>query len=221
MSCSGSSSRWSEAVPPGSHAMPGRVVAIVLAAGLSSRMGRLKQLLPLCGRPVVRVVVERVAPRVNEVVVVVGHRAEEVRRALFDSPARCVHNADFAMGMSTSVACGVLAAPDADAWLICLGDQPGVADGPIAAVLAAAAASGRGIVVPTWDGRWGHPILLRSRYREEVLALGGERGLNVVTRGHPDDTLAVPVADQAVVEDMDTPADYEREQHRQTAPEVR
>jgi molybdenum cofactor cytidylyltransferase len=188
------------------------MTAIVLAAGQSTRMGSLKQLLPLReGKPVIQVVVEQVsASGVDEVVVVLGFRAKEIAMALSSTGARIAINQDFESGMTSSVRCGIRAATSAQSYLICLGDQPLVDVAVITAVVTAANTSGTGIVIPTYEGKGGHPIFIDGRHAEEILRLGPDEGLNTFTHGHADDTVRLPVDDRNVLEDMDTPADYAR-----------
>ncbi|MEW6751302.1 MAG: nucleotidyltransferase family protein [Candidatus Latescibacterota bacterium] len=184
------------------------MTAIVLAAGMSTRMGALKQLLPLKGRTLIELAVEPLIGLVDRVCVVLGHRHEEVARALGDLPVECVLNPRYRDGMLTSVQAGLYAAAEAAGYLLCLGDQPGLPPEAIAAVLAAAGRTGRGIVVPTCGGRRGHPVYLARRYRQEVLGLSAGQALRAVTRGHPADTLELEVGYPEVVEDVDTPEDY-------------
>ena len=190
------------------------VTGIVLAAGLSTRMGRPKQLLPLGGKVVLQLVVEALVGQVDRVVVVVGHQADQVAGALAGYGIECVVNPDYCAGMLSSVQAGVRAATGASAFLICLGDQPGLSGQTVAALLEASRGKAKGIVVPCHAGRRGHPVLLSSAYAAEILALGAGQGLNAVTRGHPEDTLEVPLPDQGIIEDLDTPADYQRELER-------
>lgn len=188
------------------------LTAIVLAAGQSTRMGSLKQLLPLReGKPVIQVVVEQVsASGVDEVVVVLGFRAEEVATTLSSTGARIVINQEYESGMTSSVCCGIRAATAAQSYLICLGDQPLVDAVVIKSVVAAANTSGTGIVIPTYEGKGGHPIFIDGRHTDEILRLRPDEGLNIFTRRHADDTVRLPVDDRNVLEDMDTPADYAR-----------
>jgi molybdenum cofactor cytidylyltransferase len=193
-------------------------VGIVLAAGQATRMGAFKQLLPLGGRSVIEWVVDQLCRHLERVVVVVGYRAEEVAAVLAGRPVQCAVNPDFRLGMSTSVQCGLRAAGPAAAYLICLGDQPRLA-GLLGPLLEAAARSpNKGIFIPTYQGKRGHPLLIRRAYVEEIMALPPDQGLNTVTRRHPHDTLEVPVAERAALEDLDTPADYLRalERHGST-----
>lgn len=189
-----------------------RVVAVLLAAGTSSRMGELKQLMPYRGRTIVEACVETLlASAVDEVLVVVGHRADEVAAAVSRFAVRVVRNDDYLEGMSSSVAAGVRAAPEgADAVMICLCDQPHVPVTVFDAVLAAYRERDAAIVVPTIAGDTGHPVVFDLSLRDEILAADPSRGLRAVTYAHRADTLRVPVDSVAVLDDIDTPDDYER-----------
>ena len=189
----------------------GRVAGIVLAAGMSTRMGALKQLLPLGGRAAIEWIAEVVGQRLDEVVVVLGHRAEEIAPLLSNYPVRWVVNADYQTGMLSSVQCGLRAVDPAADYLICLGDQPRLSKAVVEQVLQARKQVGAGIILPTAHGKRGHPVLIRNAYRAEILALPPDVGLNAVTRGHPADTCELPTAEAAILTDMDTPADYQRE----------
>lgn len=187
-----------------------RISAIVLAAGMSTRMGRLKQLLPLGDRLVVQRVADAACSCIDRVVVVLGHEAAAVGAALAGRPVECVVNADYAAGMLSSFRCGLEAAGEADGYLLCLGDQPGIGPQVIRALLNAAQKTDKGLLIPVHCGRRGHPVLIGARYLPEINALPPEGGLKPVTRGHPEDTAEIVLDDQAVLEDMDTPDDYRR-----------
>ena len=101
--------------------------------------------------------------------------------------------------------------------MICLGDQPGISGDIVDQVVAAVQAGGKGIVIPTYKEKRGHPVYINRSYAEEILALPEDKGLNTVTRGHPEDTLELPITSREILDDMDTPADYQRELERQAA----
>ena len=192
------------------------VTAIVLAAGQSRRMGRFKQLLPLDGCTVIETVLERlgaVAKRDFELatVVVLGHRASEVERRLRSRDLASVVNERFCEGMVTSVQTGIRAADSESAgYLVCLGDQPDLNPEVVSKIIHCSQSSGAGIVVPTHHGKRGHPVYICRRYRDEILALPGDKGLNTVIRRHAGDTAELEVDAATVLEDLDTPADYAR-----------
>jgi molybdenum cofactor cytidylyltransferase len=192
------------------------VTAILLAAGRSRRMGRPKQLLPLRGEDtVIEVVASRLRPHVMELVVVVGHVGGQVAAMLADQDVILAINDNVDAGMLSSVQAGVRAAdPRSRGYLICLGDQPSLQTPVIEAVLQGAAGGG-GIVIPTYGGKRGHPVFIHRRYREEILALDPvTTGLNVLTRGHREDTVEIVLRDALILDDMDTPDDYAREFER-------
>jgi len=107
--------------------------------------------------------------------------------------------------------------PIPDAYLLALVDQPHLSLGLIQQLLATFAHTRKGLVIPTYEGKRGHPIILSAAYRQDVLALGPDQGLNVVTRGHPDDTVEVPVPSDDILRDMDYPEEYAAELQRWTA----
>ena len=187
------------------------IAAIVLAAGMSTRMGRLKQLLPLGERLVIQVVVGTVLECLDWVHVVVGHRAEDVVAALRDYPALIVRNPDHLLGMTSSIKAGVAASRGADAFLLCLGDQPAIKGETVEQVLAAGEKSDKGLIIPTSGGDRGHPILIQEKYAPEILSMSPSSPFNTFTRRHAEDTLELDVANPRILDDMDTPVDYERE----------
>jgi molybdenum cofactor cytidylyltransferase len=192
----------------------GEIVGIVLAAGLSTRMGKLKQLLPIAGKPVVCKVAETMRSRFDRVVVVLGHRAEEVATVLRASRVECVVNDGYRDGMLSSVQCALHhIGPELD-FAISLGDQPSLRVETIEAVLAAWQETDKRIVLPTYGGKRGHPVVLGRHYTPQILGLELGFGLNEITRGFPADTLEVALNAAEILQDMDTPEEYEREVKR-------
>jgi molybdenum cofactor cytidylyltransferase len=191
------------------------VWAIVLAAGRSTRMEAFKQLLPFGGRTVVEAAVwslVRAGVGVERVIVVVGHRAEEVARVVQPLGARIATNREHDRGMLSSVQTGLASVPEgARAVLIALGDQPFGEPEVARAVVRSWRNSGRGLIVPSHDGRRGHPLLIDLKYRDAVAKLSPDVGLREILLGHPDDLQHVVVEVDSIARDMDTRADYERE----------
>ncbi|MEA4883061.1 MAG: nucleotidyltransferase family protein [Clostridia bacterium] len=215
------------------------VSAILLAAGASSRMGTAKQLLMWERVPMVSHVASVCAnSRCAEVIVVVGCRADEVREAVLarceqsgpsgarfrGKPVTVVTNEGWERGMASSVACGAASAdPRADAFAIALSDHPAVESSVIDAIILAFARfelnqQGRAVVVPTHNGRRGHPILLGAALRDELIALPGKPGevrgkgrtLSDIV-GENLDVLRglVEVSSPGVRVDLDTVEEYE------------
>ena len=193
-----------------------RVVGVVLAAGESRRMGRLKALLPFGPHTVIEHVLQPLLQAdLAAVTVVLGHRAADIAAVIKGLPVQLLHNPQYQHGMTTSVQVALRdITPVPDAYLLALVDQPHLHLEIIQQLLAAFAHTRTGLVIPTYAGKRGHPIILSAAYRQDVLALGLDQGLNMVTRGHPDDTLEVPVPSDDILRDMDYPEEYEAELQR-------
>lgn len=190
-----------------------KAAAVVLAAGLSTRLGAPKQLLDLGGEPLIRRTVANAAAAgaMADVVVVTGAGAGEVAAAVQGLPCRLVHNPDYALGMSTSLRCGVAAlAPDVEAAVICLGDQPLVGPAVLDALVGALAGGPATIAQPVYDGTRGNPVAFRRAHFAALLATTGDQGGRAVLAAHPEAVALVPVADARAGLDVDTWADYER-----------
>lgn len=197
--------------------MKKRICALVPAAGMSTRMGSPKQLLPFGEKTVLQTVVDTLLEAdLDGILVVLGHRADAVRDSLAERPVLFHLNPDYRNGMFTSILSGLAALEkSADAALIALGDQPNVRASVVRKVAAAYRKANKGIVVPNYRGKRGHPALVDlGRYLPEIRSLTGEDGLKPVMRGNPDDTLEVEVADEGVLRDIDTPEEYRAELDR-------
>ncbi len=197
--------------------MKKRICALVPAAGMSTRMGSPKQLLPFGGKTVLQTVVDTLlAADLDGILVVLGHHADTVRESLAERPVMFRVNPDYRRGMFSSILCGLSTlVKSADAALIALGDQPQIDSRVVRRVAAAYQNSNKGIVVPVCGGKRGHPALVDlGRYYSEIRSLSGETGLKPVMRGHADDTLEVDVEDEGVLRDMDTPEEYRAELDR-------
>jgi len=187
------------------------IAAVLLAAGRSRRMGAFKPLLPFGGVSVVEACVANLrAGGVREVVVVVGQRGAEVRAALARS-----EGLGFALNevegseMGVSVARGVEALSEgAGAVLVALVDQPAVPPSEIARLIETRRRTGARLVVPVWEGRGGHPLLVDLSLREELLGIVAERGLRALFDAHRTEALRVPAASPYVARDMDTWEEY-------------
>lgn len=188
------------------------ISALLLAAGESRRMGDFKQLLTFRGKTFVECCVDNIlASRAGEVVVVTGHREADVRSALGDRPVRFAHNPDFREGMSSSIKRGVQAVSDrARAVLVALVDQPQVGSGIFDMVIDCYERSGPLVVVPSYGGRNGHPIVLDISLRGEILAMDPSKGLREVVHAHADRLVKIEVGTDAVLTDFDYPEDYRR-----------
>ncbi|MFA9459942.1 nucleotidyltransferase family protein [Thiohalorhabdus sp. Cl-TMA] len=195
--------------------------AVLLAAGASRRMqGRDKLTLPLGGEPLVRRTARTLLTAgVDELVAVVAADREDVRELLMswggkpgDGRLRVVSNPEPEEGQMRSVTVGLAALEHpAEGILVALADQPLLTAADIRALMAAFRNRERGeVVVPTFDGQRGNPIVLAAAYREAVLAGGPNLGCRHFMERHPELVEAVPMASDHFVEDLDTPEDLER-----------
>ena len=184
--------------------------AVVLAAGESRRMGTQKLLLPFGETTVVGAVVRTAqASRAGRTLVVLGADREAIRRELEPAGVDFAINENYPLGMLTSIQAGFRALPDdAKAAVVLLGDQPFLASRVIDLVIDAHEAGCKGIVVPAFQGRRGHPVLIDLKYRDQVLAIDPADGLRRLMLAHPDDILEAGVADPDILRDLDTPEDY-------------
>jgi molybdenum cofactor cytidylyltransferase len=188
-----------------------RVAAIVLAAGLSSRMGdRNKLLCEIDGTPMVRRVVETMIDAdVGEVIVVTGHDAPSIAAAVAGLDLRLAHNADYRSGMGASLATGLAAVPGtADGALVCLGDMPLVTADTIRRIVAEFAPSlGKEICAPVRHGRRGHPVLFGRSLFKDLQAVSGDVGGRKLFDAFPTRVVEVIVDDGGILTDFDTSED--------------
>jgi molybdenum cofactor cytidylyltransferase len=189
-----------------------KVAAIVLAAGASTRYGQPKQLLPVGGKAMLQHVVDIVlASPVDQTIVVLGHRAGQVEATLKDRPADIVTNEGWEAGLSTSVQAGLRAVrPDAQAALFVLADQPAITPEIIAALIGRYQETGASIVVPTYQGKRGNPVLFDCALFTELMKVRDDQGGRQLIDMYGDGTERVEVGSQAVLIDVDTKEDYNR-----------
>jgi molybdenum cofactor cytidylyltransferase len=187
----------------------GRVAAVVLAAGRSTRMGGPNKLLAeVNGKPLVRIAVEQaLASRASPVVVVTGHQRAETEAAIAGLDVKLVHNPDFAQGLATSLKAGIAAVPAGnDGAVICLADMPGVNAALIDKLIAAFdPEKGALVVLPTLEGQRGNPVLWSRRFFPDLMAIEGDVGARHLIARYTEAVTEVPVDGPAAFTDVDTP----------------
>lgn len=187
------------------------ISAVILAAGKSSRMGSLKQLLPLRGRTLIENVLQNLREsQAGEIVLVLGFSADAILEKIPLDGVKVVVNEAYGEGMGTSLRTGIAqVSPEADAALVILADQPFVQPGTIDQLIRAYRDQKPQIVIPVYQGFRGNPVLLDRSVFPELLGLAGDIGCRAIFGSHTENILKVPVDDIGVLLDIDTPADFE------------
>ena len=186
-----------------------RIAAVILAAGQSRRMGkRNKLLIPVDGKPMVTQVADcLLSSQAAPLAVVTGHDYAAVEAALPEGRFALTHNPDYASGLSSSLKRGLAALPDdIDGVLVCLGDMPRLSPKAVDRLIAAFdPLEGRAICVPTWQGKRGNPVLFAKRFFAEMQEVAGDVGARALIGEHAEAVCEVPMDDDAVLVDVDTP----------------
>lgn len=190
--------------------MNSRIWAIILAAGESRRMGSPKLVLPFRGKTIIENVVGNISrSKIENMILVLGADSEKIIKAVEPADVKLCYNENYSQGMLSSVRCGFSSLPhDFRAALVFQGDQPMIGSEITNALIDAYKKSGKGIIIPTFEKKRGHPLLLDSKYREEVMKLDDSEGLRALPYKFPHDVLEVEVEHQGILKDIDTEADY-------------
>jgi len=189
------------------------ISAIVIAAGESKRMGRTKQLLSWQGKVLLQHALDSILDsEVDEVILVLGCEAERILKKVDTQKIKVVLNPDYPQGMITSIQHGLKALErGVEAFFIVLGDQPGISSQIYNQLIREfrRVYPSKRIFLPTYQGKKGHPALFSIDYREEGSALKGDVGFRQIILDHPSDLLLIEMGASAVLEDIDTPEDYQ------------
>jgi len=186
---------------------------IVLAAGKSTRFGKNKLLYKIGEHTVIeRVVRAALGSEADEVILVLGHDAERVRRELAGAECKLVYNSAFEEGQSSSVKIGVaLAAEHSEAAMILPGDIALIRSEAIDKVIEEYRRTGNSIVVAAYQGRHGHPILFDKSLFREIAQINEEtQGLKAIVKRHREQIRQVEVGSPEVLFDLDTEEDIRR-----------
>ena len=193
------------------------ISAVILAAGESRRMGKQnKLLLPVGGEALlVKLVTSVCASDVGQVLVVIGHEAEKIRRELNEFPLNFVYNPNFSEGMTTSIKYGVkVVSHECDGLLICLGDMPFINTSEINKLIHAYVQNRikekKLIVVPVFQGKRGNPVLFSSEFRNDILDHKKESGCKGVIRNNSESVMEIQMDNDNILLDVDTQEDFLR-----------
>ena len=188
------------------------VSGIVLAAGKAARMDKVKQLLPFRGTTILgRVVENALGSSLHEVIVVLGHALEDIRKVIDFGHARIAVNADYCDGQSTSLRTGLAAISDESAAaMFILGDQPLVGAHVINAIVKRYGQALAPIIIPTYNGKRGNPVLIDRAVFPRLQSLEGDVGARVLFDEYADIICEIEMGDKSIAFDVDTIDDYAR-----------
>jgi molybdenum cofactor cytidylyltransferase len=202
-------------IPPPPPTLP----AILLAAGLSSRMGAFKPLLPLAGTPLIQRVIDslRHSGAIGDILVVTGHRTAEVEAALAGAGVSTVFNPDYERGeMLSSLRAGIAELSRRNVrppgFVLAFADQPAVLSSTVHTLVRGFNAENPPVAIPEYAGKRGHPIILSMALANEIAALAPHETLRTVVHRHLAQAALIKVDDRSVLDDLDTPADFARAQ---------
>ena len=193
-----------------------RIAAILLTAGLSSRMeGENKMLLPLSDSTVVQKTYEQLlASEVDELVVVTGRESDSIQLRIknYESDqTRFVYNPDYEKGLTTSIQAGLRAVNQADAVMICLGDMPLIKAEDYRFLMDSFANQKESsIQVPVYQGQKGNPVIFGQKHFEEILNHTEMNGCSGVVQRNLESVCRIQVSSDRFIQDIDTPNDYQR-----------
>lgn len=191
-----------------------KIIAIVLAAGYSSRMKRNKMLLPFGDSTVIENTVQGLfRSLVDGVAVVVGNEQAQIRQALANYPVQFIENPRFAQGMSSSVQEGIRVLqedPELAGVMLIPGDMPLVQWTTVNAVLQKFAASDFSIIIPVYQGKKGHPVLFSKTLFPQLLEISGDVGAREVVWRNSAQCCFLEVDDPGILIDIDSPEEYAR-----------
>jgi molybdenum cofactor cytidylyltransferase len=187
--------------------------SIILAAGESKRMGFPKMLLIFNSRTMIEQVIENVlGSQIENALVVLGSSSDKLIDLVEKYNVKHCYNSNYMEGMLSSVQCGFRNLPsDFEAVLVFQGDQPLITPSTINMVIDAYRMSGKGIVIPVYKSKRGHPLLINGKYRNEIEKLDTQEGLRSLAKQFSDDVMEVETDDPGILRDFDTYGEYMKE----------
>ncbi len=188
------------------------IVAVILSAGESSRMGRPKALLPIAGQTFIeRIVGALKQSQIDRIIVVVGHNAEEMRRSIEHLPVTILVNPDYKMGQLSSLQVGIRsleADQKCEAILVHLVDHPYLSPAVANRMIERFQETRKPIIIPKYKGKRGHPVIFARSVFSELLSAPMDQGAKAVLKAHQDEILEIDTEDEGITFDIDTPELY-------------
>lgn len=184
---------------------------IILAAGKSTRMKQQKMLLPFNGNAVINsVAMASIQSAVHTTYVITGSSHKPIQQSLLGLNLEIVYNKNYEKGMLSSVQCGVNALEHCDAFLVLPGDQALIQTTSINHLINAFNKSKKGLLIPTYNSKNGHPVIIDIRYKNHIMKLDPNIGLRQLFHEHKEDTTFLKMDTEDVVLDIDIPEDYQK-----------
>ncbi len=189
-----------------------RIAVIIIAAGYSSRMNHFKPLLKFEDSTVIeRLIHTYKCAGIQDIYIVVGYKGEAIAEKLNGFEVNIVYNDAYEEGMFTSVKKGILALDKSvDAFFMQPVDIPLIKAKTLVLLKNSYVTSEKGVIYPTFNEKKGHPPLIDCKYNSTILNSNGDGGLKRILEGFTEDSLDVPVFDEAILMDMDRREDYEK-----------
>lgn len=188
------------------------IVAVVLSAGESSRMGRPKALLPIDGQTFIERIVDALRQGgIKRIVVVLGFNADELRQQIAHLPVEILVNPNYPLGQLSSLQAAVRHLqpdPDCDAIMVHLVDHPYIDPKLVRLMVDRFAAAHKAVIVPRHQGKRGHPVIFARGLFDELLGAPLDQGAKAVVNAHRQDTLEIDSEDVGITLDIDTPELY-------------
>jgi molybdenum cofactor cytidylyltransferase len=194
------------------------IVAVVLSAGESSRMGRPKALLPIDGQTFIeRIVAALKQAKVGKIIVILGHNARELQSKISHLPVEILINTDYKLGQLSSLQLAVRnLQPDlaCDGMLVHLVDHPYLAPALVEEMIRRFYETNKRIIVPRYHGKRGHPVIFSNALFSELLSAPVAEGAKAVVNAHRDETLEIDTQEEGIAVDIDTPELYQQHVRR-------
>ncbi len=192
-----------------SHHIP----AIILAAGMSTRMGKPKMLLPFGEKSIIETVIKQVNnSALSQTYVVLGSDNEALSNKIQGLNTQNLLNTNYEEGMLSSVQCGLKSLPETtEAVMVLLGDQPMISSSVMDKMITRYKHTDKEILIASHQGKRGHPILIGSRYFKEILEFTSDQSLRDILENHPYDLEEMETENSEILRDIDTEQDYQNE----------
>jgi len=194
------------------------IVAVVLSAGESSRMGRPKALLPIDGQTFIeRIVAALKQAKVGKIIVILGHNARELQSKISHLPVEILINTDYKLGQLSSLQLAVRYLQpdlDCDGMLVHLVDHPYLAPALVEEMIRRFYETKKRIIVPKFHGKRGHPVIFSNALFDEILSAPMEEGAKAVVNAHRAETLEIETEEEGIAVDIDTPELYQQHVRR-------